>query len=338
MSKKPFQRRTTPDTAQLWRRSVQLFFLLLNFWIGIEFYFFALAMETGKPSPWPRPSGVEGWLPIAGLMNAKYALTTGERPPLHAPAAVLLLCFLALSWLFRKSFCGWLCPIGTLSEQLWKFGRRNGVHLQLPRWLDVPLRTLKYLLLAFFAWAVYTMSATQIAAFFTSDYGILVDLKLMAFFRHLSIPAATILGSLIITSLFLPNFWCRYACPYGALMGLASLLSPTRIHRDPAKCIDCAKCAKACPSALPVDRLIQIRSAECLGCMECVSSCPAEGALHLGLTRRLALSPRFLGTAILTVFFLAVLAARLTGWWDGGVPEHIYRELAPDLAAIGHPA
>ena len=48
-------------------------------------------------------------------------------------------------------FCGWLCPVGTLSEYLWKLGRdtfkRNFL---LPRWLDIGLTSLKYLLLAFF--------------------------------------------------------------------------------------------------------------------------------------------------------------------------------------------
>ena len=98
-------------------------------------------------------------------------------------------------------------------------------------------------------------------------------------------------------SIFIRNFWCRYLCPYGALMGLASLLSPLWIKRDPDKCIDCAKCAKACPSHLPVDTRLQVRSAECLGCLECVAVCPAEGALELsvleGVRRAVRLPNRF---------------------------------------------
>src|SRR5207302_8149841 len=84
------------------------------------------------------------------------------------------------------------------------------------------------------------------------------------------------------------NFWCRYLCSYGALMGLAALPSPLRVRREASLCIDCAKCAKACPSVLPVDKLLQIQSAECMDCMECVAVCPAEGALHIGLPKRRA--------------------------------------------------
>ena len=54
---------------------------------------------------------------------------------------------------------------------------------------------------------------------------------------------------MVVASVFVQNFWCRYLCPYGALLGLTSLLSPLRIRREPAACIDCAKCAKACPSS-----------------------------------------------------------------------------------------
>src|SRR5208337_3463433 len=78
-------------------------------------------------------------------------------------------------------------------------------------------------------------------------------------------------------------FWCRFLCPYGALMGIVSILSPVKIRRDAQACIDCGKCNKACPSHLPVDRLVQIWSVECSGCMECIAVCPTENALQLSL-------------------------------------------------------
>src|SRR5438045_9019124 len=102
-----------------------------------------------------RPAGVEGWLPIAGLMNVKYWLSTGHIPGIHPAAFFLFITFLAIAFLFRKAFCNWLCPVVTLSEYLWRAGRtllrRN---FQFTRWLDLPLRSLKYLLLSFSRWAV----------------------------------------------------------------------------------------------------------------------------------------------------------------------------------------
>jgi polyferredoxin len=36
----------------------------------------------------------------------------------------LLVTFVAMAFLFRKAFCSWLCPVGTLSKYLWKVGRK----------------------------------------------------------------------------------------------------------------------------------------------------------------------------------------------------------------------
>ena len=179
-----------------------------------------------------RPAGVEGWLPIAGLMQFKYVVMSGQLPRVHPAAFFLFTAFLRMSWLLRKSFCSWLCPVGTFSEYLWKLGRfifrRN---FALPRWLDIPLRGLKYLLLAFFAYAVYGMSAIAIEQFLASPYGLIVDVRMLNFFRYLSGTAAYVVLGLVVASIFVQNFWCRYLCPYGALLGLAALASPVRITR-----------------------------------------------------------------------------------------------------------
>jgi len=116
-------KRALPDRSQRLRRSVQLAFLLLNLWIGAQFYLFVRYFESGGQSMHvSRPAGVEGWLPIASLMNFKVLLLTGRLPAIHPAGTMLLIAFLAASWIFRKSFCGWLCPVGTVSEYLWRLG------------------------------------------------------------------------------------------------------------------------------------------------------------------------------------------------------------------------
>jgi polyferredoxin len=336
---KPFVRRAVPDGSQSIRRSIQFAFLALNVWIAAQFYFFVRQFETGGASTVSRPAGVEGWLPIAGLMNLKFFLVTGQMPLIHPAAMVLMASFLAGSLLFRKSFCGWLCPVGTISEYLWKLGRQTfRRNFLLPRWLDVGLRSLKYILFALFAYAVVSMPAQALAEFLQSPYGIVADVKMLNFFRFMGITAAVVLAVFALASVFVQNFWCRYLCPYGALTGLASLLSPLRIRRDPVKCIDCAKCAKACPSRLPVDALIQIRSAECLGCMECVAVCPAEGALAMTLTPTRRPVPAWaIGAGAAGIFLVFVLAAKLTGHWDSPITEQAYRELIPHAREFSHP-
>lgn len=238
------------------RRTFQFAFLALNVWLGGTFYFWVHRIETGAFERLPaRPAGIEGWLPFAGLMNLKFWITTGHLPVTHPAALFLLVAFLAIAFLLRKAFCSWLYPLGTLSEYFWRAGRKVfGRNFQLPRWLDLPLRGLKYLLLGFFAWAVANMPAEAITEFMRSPYGAIANVRMLNFFRDLGETAAIVIGVLMLASVLIQNFWCRYLCPYGALLGVASLFSPLRIRRSESDCIDCAKCARACPSSLPVDK------------------------------------------------------------------------------------
>jgi polyferredoxin len=283
---------------------------------------------------------VEAWLPIAALMNLKTFLLTHQVPAAHAAGMFMLIAFLAISFVCRKSFCSWICPVGAISEWLWQTGRSLFNRTFTPRWLDIPLRGLKYILLALFLYLVITMPVPDIRAFLGSPYGQVADVKMLNFFRHMGEATAITMAVLVLASLVVKNVWCRYLCPYGALMGLVALASPTRIVRNADACIDCAKCAKACPAGLPVDTLLTVRSAECTACMACVNVCPAAGALDLtiGLRRRRAPVPAWaLATAIGVLFCGVVLFARISGYWHTSLPDGLYFDLIPRASQFAHP-
>jgi len=316
-------------------------FLTLNLYLGVLFYFWVRQFEGGTHVITNRPPGVEGWLPIAGMMNFKYWLLTGDVPPVHPAAMFLLITFVSMAFLLRKAFCSWLCPIGTVSEMLASLGRkvfrRNFV---ITKWVDIPLRGLKYLLLGFFVYAVSSMSVHALGAFLHSPYGLIADVKMLNFFRHLDRTGLIVIGILVLGSVLVKNFWCRYLCPYGALLGFASLLSPLRIRRTPSACIDCGKCAKACPANLPVDKLVIIKSAECTGCMECVAICPAQGALAMHapkVLRRTPLPAWAMAAGVAVVFCGLVGYAKASHHWKTLVPDHIYRVLVPSADEVSHP-
>jgi polyferredoxin len=336
-------RRSERDYSQRLRRSFQFVFLLWNLYLGATFYFWVRQFETGSYKiGLVRPPGVEGWLPIAGMMNFKYFLLTGRVPSMHPAAMFLLITFVSIAFLFRKAFCSWLCPIGTISEYLWRAGRRIfGRNFQLPWWVDLGLRGLKYLLLGFFLWAVSSMSAHAIEAFMHSPYGVITDVKMLDFFRSLSETGLIVLGALVVASVLVQNFWCRYLCPYGALLGIASLFSPLRIRREPSACIDCGKCERACPSHLPVDKLVTIQSAECTGCLECVAACPAQGALALSAwhsNRGTRITPAWaLAVGVVALLLGVVGYARHSAHWNTSVPNYVYRQLVPHAAQATHP-
>jgi polyferredoxin len=147
---------------------------------------------------------------------------------------VLAAVFRLSSVLLKKAFCSWLCPVGTISEYLWKFGRRMfHRNIAISRWLDIPLRSLKYLSMGFFLFIVFSMSAEVLNAFMLSPFGIIADVKMLNFFRNIGIVGAAVLVSLVLLSIVIQNFWCRFLGPYGALMGIMATLSPVRIRRTP---------------------------------------------------------------------------------------------------------
>jgi polyferredoxin len=330
---------------------------MLNAWLGGVFLMWVRYFESqGQTRYVERPAGVDGWLPIAGLMNLKYFIVTHHVPIVHPAAMVLVAIFLLSSLLLKKTFCSWLCPMGTLSEGLWKFGRKL-LHrnFSVPRWLDLPLRSLKYILMAFFLFIVISMSAEALNDFLLAPFGIIADVKMLNFFRDMGVVGMAVVAMLLLLSVFIRNFWCRFLCPYGALMGIVSTLSPVRIRRDAQTCIDCGKCSKVCQASLPVDRLLQIRSLECTSFMECVAVCPAENALQLSLPPRSlggrevsersassarwqyrALDPRLV-TAILTIIFCGLIGmARATGHWQTHLSRDMYMQLVPHADEYGH--
>ena len=342
--RKKLVRRDDHEYSQPLRLGAQLFLVALNAWIGVQFYLWVGWAESGgRGLEVSRPAGVEGWLPIEGLMQLKYFVLTRQLPQVHAAGFFLFVSFLAMSVVFRKSFCSWLCPVGTVSEYLWKLGRATfHRNFQLPRWADIALRSLKYLVLSFFVYAVASMSAGAIAEFLGSPYALVVDVRMLNFFRYLGTTTALVILGMVIASIFIQNFWCRYLCPYGAFLGLVSLFSPARITRNLSSCIDCAKCARACPSALPVDKLIQIRSVECTGCLECVAVCPARDALTLsvpaGLRKRRAIPVWSMAAGIAIIFFGLVGYAKYSNHWNTELPKYVYLELVPAAEQQQHPA
>jgi len=199
---------------------------------------------------------------------------------------------------------------------------------------DAIARAWKYTLLAFFAVnIVIKMSAAQIGMIFEkAPYMKVADIKMMHFFLNLSLLAIIILSVIFIFSIFCKNYWCRYFCPYGALIGVLGWASPTRIVRNKKTCIDCSKCTVACPVHIEVEKKSIVYDVECLGCYDCVDSCPVNGALDmklLGFGKKVHYA--VYAGLVVGLFVVFMNVARFTGYWYNNVSVQEYTELVQDL-------
>jgi len=319
--------------SQALRRLVQGAFILLCLWIGAEFWLFVRwGFSGGTASYVPRPPGVEGFLPLSALMSLWHWSQSGSLNTIHPAAVFILLAILAVGLLLKKGFCSWLCPVGTFSEALWRLGLRLfGRNPALPRWLDLPLRGLKYLLLAFFLWAIFGMSEAQLSYFLHSPYNRMADVKMYLFFARISGTALIVMLILGALSVVLQNPWCRYLCPYGALLGFLSLMSPLKITRRASTCIDCKQCTRVCPARLPVHQVRRVRSDECTGCYACVAACPVKDTLVMGAPGNRAV-PAPVYAALLAGLFIAITgAAMLAGRWQNSLTPEEYLRRFPQL-------
>jgi len=314
------------------RYAVQAFFLILSVSIGYQFYNFVSQLETAGTTLLQRPPSVDAFLPIAGLMSFKYFLFTGNIEPFHPAALVMFMAIVAVSLIMKKGFCGWLCPVGTVSQVFWMTGEKIfGRNFRMARHVDGSLRSVKYIVMALFLVLIgVAMAPNMMVLFFVSDYYKIADVKTMEFFTRMSSTAFWVLLCIGILSLVYRNFWCRYLCPYGALLGLISRSSPVKISRNENACTHCGQCSRNCPSLIDVERREVVGSAECFGCLTCVSHCPADGALDITVKagrRRIAFGLLIYPAALLLLFYLVVGAGFFSGKWHSKMPPAEYARI-----------
>jgi MinD superfamily P-loop ATPase len=185
-----------------------------------------------------------------------------------------------------------------------------------------------------FLFLIGVMPLWSTAMFFIGDYYKTVDVRMMKFFTEMSTATLWFLVVLGVLSLLYKNVWCRWLCPYGALLGLLSRLSPFKVRRNAEQCVGCHACTKHCPTLIDVEHTVVVKSAECFGCMTCVSHCPVPGALELtvktGKTVR-TIQPWVFPLVLVALFYLVIGIGMATDTWQSKVPYEDYKQLIPEV-------
>ena len=257
-----------------------------------------------------------------GALESLYSLIFGGTfiQKIFSGTLILLIITLLIALIFRRSFCGLICPFGALQEFFGIIGKKIFKRkLIVPANIDKPLRYLKYIILIvtlYFAWktaGLWMNPYDPWAAYGHISEGIssLTGEYLIAFI----ILIVTIVGSLLYD-----RFFCKYLCPMGAFYGIISKISPTKIVRNNDNCINCGLCSKNCPVNINVSELEEIKSAECINCQACILSCPKKNALEFKIKNK-PVKPAFVLTFVILLFFGGIGITKLTGIYQDTPPK-----------------
>jgi polyferredoxin len=271
-----------------------------------------------------RPEAVAGLLPV-GHFTSFFAWVRGGGWDVLLPAGlVIILGAITLSLLFKRGFCGWICPVGTVWEWGNWLGMRLGVSVRLPKWLDRVGRGIRYALAAMILSWLFLVPLDQAVAFRSIPYMWVADIKIITGFGN-PVFMIAIAVAFILSMLFSP-VWCRYLCPLGGWYSVLGMASPLAVHRDEDACIHCHKCNRICHARVDVEAVPnRVWAPECDGCMDCVKVCPAKGALEARVAGTWKISPRMWAVAVVVVWLLIFGVAKLTHNWDSTIPAEQFK-------------
>jgi len=264
---------------------------------------------------------VDALCPFGGLESLFSLLFQGKYlNRIFSSSFILLGITIILVFVSGRSFCGWICPLGTLQGLMGGIGRRlTGRKFPLSLQVDQRVRYMRYPILIIFtvgAWIGGKLLIRPydpwVAYMHLSEFGDVIE--------EFPIGLVILVVSLI-ASLFIPRFFCRYLCPMGIFLGLVNRLSPFRLERNQDTCIDCMLCDKKCPVGIPVQSMIEVDRVECLSCGECVPICPVPETLEFKFARRRLITPLALGLMVVLVFFGVIGLTKALGVYKSTAPS-----------------
>ncbi|MGD0382555.1 MAG: 4Fe-4S binding protein [Thermoguttaceae bacterium] len=169
--------------------------------------------------------------PIGAIQNVTLTVCDSSyNAPL--PAVAFFVLPLVFTLFFGRTFCAAVCPLGAVQELAAVRPART------PVWLDHTLGLLAYVYLG--AAVLFTVTGT---AFVICRYDPFVGLFRLSAGTNMLILG----GCFLIVGAFVGRPYCRYLCPYGAMLGLLSKVSKWHVKIPPDRCIQCRLCEEACP-------------------------------------------------------------------------------------------
>lgn len=268
---------------RIWlRRIIQVLFFILIAGITLN----NKISEAGAGIGLLSNASLHAICPFGGVVSIyKYFVSGTFVRKIHESSFILMWISFILAVGFGPIICSWVCPLGTIQEWIAGLGRKIFKHRFnnfIPYKYDRFLRYIRYLVLG---WVIYMTAMTGKLVFADVDpYAALYFL----WSDEVAIGGLIILAMTLAASLLVERPWCKYACPYGAVLGISNLFRIFKIKRNADTCINCNKCSQACPMNIKVADNYIVRNHQCISCMKCSSEevCPVQNTVELRIGNR----------------------------------------------------
>ncbi len=204
--------------------------------------------------------------PLGSLQSA--LVSSKYRFPYYMLGILLL-----FGILFGRIICGFLCPFGLVQELLYKIPSKK---LKKSIWTR-RLSYLKYVVLTVFVVGVPLIFLTPGFCKYICPAGTLEG-GIPLLFKNESLRQLAgglfrwkmlLLVLILLSSVFLFRFFCRFLCPLGAFYGLFNKFAPFGVRIEAEKCNGCGACIRRCKMDVK-----KVGDAECIQCGECIETCP----------------------------------------------------------------
>jgi len=272
-------------------KSKQRRLMVVRKWMQVSFVIliFLIGLRHVLPAESSRGGSFDAFCPFGGIETLFAYITTGNTlKTTNLLNFTMLLGVLGLSAVTGRSFCGWVCPLGSLQDFFANsarriFGgkeRRRGIkdnskvpfriQPQFDRWL----RFFKYFIL-------FAVVAVSMFSVYPPLHSICPVRAIFSF--HLNtILLGFVLVLFVLSSMLNKRFTCKYLCPMGAVLTIFNKFSLIHLRVNQEKCANCGRCDNECPmdiTAIPEN----LDSPECIRCLECLETCAKENTIALKL-------------------------------------------------------
>ncbi|MGN0804759.1 MAG: 4Fe-4S binding protein [Candidatus Coproplasma sp.] len=220
--------------------------------------------------------GAVGACPLGALQDSLAQSST------RAPAYIFGILIL-FGLLLGRVICGFLCPFGLIQELFYKIRTPK---LRKNRFTRV-LSYFKYVVLALVIAIPLIYSGIPVfckylcpAGTLEGAFPLLANASNSSFFEMLGVLFSwkfCVLIIVIVGSIFIYRFLCRFICPLGAIYSLFCKISLLGVKLDKEKCINCGLCIEGCKMDIR-----HVGDHECIQCGECISVCPVQAITWKG--------------------------------------------------------